>query len=126
VNAHTDSRPSDRTLWFGIVGPPLAWATQLVAGYAIEETACPGRGDGSMWKGSPDAWTIAFSAACGAVALAALVTSWRSLSSSPAERGNGGRVRMMATAGVLSGVLFLVTIAIGAGALVSLDPCEAG
>ena len=46
-----EGRPVALTpLWLGIIGPPVAWATQLVIAYVAAEGACsPGSTTDDLW-----------------------------------------------------------------------------
>jgi hypothetical protein len=101
-------------VWLGLIGPPAAWAAQLVAGYAAEEAECSGVFDGSR---GVTVWT---SVAAGVVALLSLVAAASLL------RRARGRMHFMAFAGVLNGALFLALIIVTAIGATHFDPCRPG
>jgi hypothetical protein len=109
--------------WFGLLVPPIAWAVQLVSGYAIEEAAC-GRPDASLWGVSIDPLTGTVIVACGILVILGGVASLISLlAHGPDERGV---IRFVAGAGVLGSLVFLVAVALSGLALVQLNGCSAG
>jgi putative flippase GtrA len=68
-------RPSDRLLWFGVLGGALAWATQFVANLAFTWAQCnapPGR-----WQLPLHKWEIGISVVGIAIDLAAFAVSLR-------------------------------------------------
>jgi putative flippase GtrA len=68
-------RPSDRLLWFGVLGGALAWATQFVANLAFTWAQCnapPGR-----WMLPLHTWEVGISVAGIIVGLAAFTVSLR-------------------------------------------------
>jgi hypothetical protein len=109
--------------WFGLLAPPLAWAVQLVAGYAFEQAAC-GRPDASLWGASVDPLTTIVIAACGVVAALGCAGSIVSLLSHGADER--GVIRFVAGAGVLGSIVFLLAIVLSGIALVPLNGCNAG
>jgi hypothetical protein len=109
--------------WFGLLAPPLAWATQLVAGYSIEESAC-GRPDSSLWGASVHSLTGVVIVACACLAALGGVVSvigWIG------GRGDSrGVARFMAVAGLLGSLIFLLAIVLGAFAVRDLGGCRPG
>jgi hypothetical protein len=110
--------------WFSVLAPPLAWAAQLVIGYAFQEAGC-GRPDADLWGAGLGGLTSAVIVACGVVAglgAVAGVVAWRG------SRGADplGRIEFLAIAGVASGFIFLLAIVLSGVALIPLDPCVAG
>jgi len=112
--------------WFAVLAPPVAWATQLVAGYAFQEAGC-GRPDSDLWGAGLNGLTGILVIVCGAVAalggLAGLA-AWRV----PTAAGGDpvDRVRFMGVAGIAAGFVFLFAIVLTGIALVPLDACEPG
>jgi len=120
-------RPAASALaWFAVIAPPLAWATQLVVGYAFQEAGC-GRPDSDLWGAGLGGLTATVIVVCGVVAalggLAGLA-AWRATGAASADPL--GRVRFMAVAGIASGFVFLLAIVLSGIALVPLDPCDGG
>jgi hypothetical protein len=111
-------------LWVGVLGAPLAWTLQLVAGYAAEEADCS-RGTSSF--DASHGVTVWLSVGAGLVALASLASAalvWRWTQRRPADVR--GRVEFMAVAGLLVGALFLALIVLTAVGITHFDPCVAG
>lgn len=104
-------------LGFGIVGAPLAWDIELLAGVALSGRQCyPSDSPLAipMWEGT---WwfllTMSFIAI--AVGLFAALVAWRNWQrthdESPKDAYSGdGRTRFMALCGLLSSGLFLVAL----------------
>lgn len=116
-------------LWFGVLGSPLAWMTQLVVNYSLEEWfACaPAVTDRGEILGIPvDLFAVVVTTALGAVALASLGSA---IACSRRLRSTGDldperRARWMALAGILNGVLYSAAIFIGYGVPAILGVCE--
>jgi hypothetical protein len=109
-------------IWFGVAGAPLAWALQLVVGYALEEAACP---PGGIGDSGVEPATAALSAVAGALAVLAIGTALRVYRSAPTGSGSErDLMRFLAGAGLIAGVVFLGAIVASGLMLVSLDPCE--
>jgi hypothetical protein len=109
--------------WFGLLGAPLAWTIQLVAGFGVADASCDGAGGISV---TPFAVTLtAFALAVAVAAEAAAVVLFRSLEAIEADApGPAGRLRFFAVAALLGNVLFFVIILLsGVGAVVHL-PCS--
>jgi hypothetical protein len=106
-------------LWIGVLAPPLAWATQLVAAYGAEEIACGPTSAGGAARGSPDPAIVVISALALAVTVVAGLTAmraWRRLE-------DGGVERFLAGAGVAVSLLFGATIVLNAIPLLAFDGC---
>ena len=111
--------------WFGVVAPALAWATQLVVGYAFQEAGC-GRPDADLWGVGLDGLTAIVIIVCGAVAVAGALAGIVALRASAGGGDPLGRVRFMAVAGIASGCIFLLAIVLSGIALLPLDACDSG
>ena len=107
-------RAGSLLVWLGLVGPPAAWATQLVVGYAAEEADCSGVFDAS------EGVTLWISVGAGIVALVSLVAAVSLL------RTTRGRLHFMASAGVLTGALFLALIVVTTVGVTHFEPCRPG
>jgi hypothetical protein len=118
------SSPLSRTaLWFALLGPPLAWATQLVVGYGVEEADC-GKA-GAHWSLHVTAWEAALLGLCGVVGAAGLgaaVALWRG--SERQEPDPRGRIAFLAVSALLIDGLFLALILLTGIGTVVLDPCD--
>lgn len=118
---------SRRLLAFAVLGAPLAWAAQLVAGYAVEEAACT-TGSGVRPVLDVDAEPILAGISGLAVVVALLagatgLVAWRRAGDEePTDDARGGR-SFLAAAGALGALVFLIAIAMSGLALVALDPC---
>jgi cytochrome bd-type quinol oxidase subunit 2 len=113
-----------RLAWFGVLAPPLAFATQLVVGYGLQEAGC-GRPDSDLWGAGLDGLTAVVIVVCAVITLAggiASVVAWRA-----ADRGDArGTLRFMATAGVASSFTFLIAIVLSGIAFFPLSSCNPG
>ena len=105
-------------LWFGIFGAPAGWAVQLIVDYAIVAHACyPAR----VPLADPvigAARGISFGVACVCLAVAVLAATH-----SASEGASAGRVRFMATAGLIVSVLFTFAIVMAALPLITRSAC---
>ena len=111
-------------LAFAVLGPPIAWAVQLVSGYALEEAACSTATGDNPLLGDPTAilWAISIvAAAIAGLAGIAGLASWTGIRAGESEPA--GRVAFLGAAGALAGLIFLEAIVLSAIALVSLDVC---
>jgi hypothetical protein len=112
-------------LAFAVLGAPIAWAVQLVSGYAVEEAACSTATGEAPVLGSPTmvlwAISVAAFAVAGLAGIAGLVSWTRA-------RARGGpeparRVAFLGAAGALAALVFLEAIVLSAIAFVPFDPC---
>jgi ubiquinol-cytochrome c reductase cytochrome c subunit len=101
-------------LWFGILGAPIAWVVQHVAGYGFTVARCGGGGGGV----NLDAWTIAVTALAVLVALAAELTA---IATFRATRD--GREHFLSVIGVTIGPLFVAMMLMSGLGVVALTPC---
>jgi hypothetical protein len=119
---------SSGLLWFGVLGGPVAWTTQLIVNYSLEEwfacapsTTAPGE---VLGLEVPTAALIV-SAALTAIAVAAGIVSVRCYRD---IRGNGDEVvtrqRWMALAGIMNSVLYLIVILASFGPPLLLEVCK--
>jgi len=118
--------PRSFPLWFGVLGPPLAWGAHLVLGDLIFELGCsPGvRGPGILGL-SLEAWALIETVVTAAITVAAGVLAyggWRRLQ----QFSNGtawGRAHALALAGMASAFIYLASIAYGFMAPFFLNRC---
>jgi threonine/homoserine/homoserine lactone efflux protein len=114
-------------LWLGILGPPAAWAAQLLVAYAPVELLCsPGTPDDGVWGLSLNAFgvictivAVVFVIACGVVAERAR-RRLADVPSSPAR----DRSAFMATLGVISSIYFLLVILFTAIGPIAIPGCR--
>jgi hypothetical protein len=121
--------PHEGLLWFGVLAGPAAWVVQLVAGYAFQEAACPpSRATMPVLDVDTETWIGAISVAAFVVAvlgaLAALVS--RQAVAAESDADSKGRIAFMADTGLLTSLIFIALIVLGAVALPSLDACDLG
>lgn len=106
---------------FGVIGGPLAWFTQLLAGYALASGPCFLHDQRLLTPGRYFAWThagmVVVLLLCTLVALAAFWVSWQNLRRlSERVSAGAGRARFIATWGVVLGAGFCVaTLLTGIG-----------
>ena len=110
-------------LWFGLSAAPVAWATQLVAGYAIEEAACSTKTD--LWLGV-EPWIVLLTVTLAALAALGGVAAWWSLRRVRLGRTDDprGRLRFMAAVGLGASILFLAGIVLAGLPVVTLNECS--
>jgi len=113
-------------LAFAVLGAPVAWAVQLVSGYAVEEAACStATGEGPV-LGSPSTvlWAISVGAfvVAGLAGIAGLVSWMRARADGGSEPA--GRIAFLGAAGALAALVFLEAIVLSATAFVPFDPCS--
>jgi hypothetical protein len=115
-------------LWFAVLGGAVAWAVHLLAAWSIDELTCAA-GSGAV-SGVP--LRVAVSLAAGipaAVAVAALMLSWRAWRRTAAATEQGvdramGRAKMLALVGLWSNLFFLAIIVLGGAAILVFPPCQ--
>jgi hypothetical protein len=120
-------RPKHSTsllLWFGLLAPPGVWVLQFLFGFGSVLSSC--RSAGAMWGISVNGWTIAATAAAGAIALlawAAAFTVFRG--TREVEQDDApppGRVHFLAVVALTTTPLFFMIIVLsGIGATVLPD-----
>jgi hypothetical protein len=113
--------------WFGVFGPPVAWAIQLVVGWALTEAECGDR------ERPPDGVALHTSTAVlgvitTLVALAggvAAVLTWRATRGlDDAAPPPQGRIHFLAVIGMAAAPLFLAMILMSWLGVLSLQPCR--
>jgi hypothetical protein len=128
-------RPSNRALWFGVAGGPLAWTIQFVANLAFSFAQC--NQPTTRWQLPVHGWVIGLSAGAVAVALAAMAVCARIFLRTfriddvfATERSGGGtqpplgRIHFLAIVGLIVNLLALAIIVMtGVGAPL-LPVCE--
>ncbi|MFN2525496.1 MAG: hypothetical protein ABR505_04440 [Actinomycetota bacterium] len=116
-------------LWFGLLGAPLAWVTQLLLNYSLEEWfACSpaATASGEIAGFSVTTVAVGVSVLLTAVALAAAAVSLGCLRRTSGAQGGhvGDRARWMAIAGVMNSVLYTVALLVSFAPPVLLDVCR--
>lgn len=105
-------RPSNLTVWFGVLGGALAWIVQHAAGYFLGIAQCDI--PTPRWHFALQSWDAGLAAAALVVALASLATAWRVFLRTrgedneifePVARGDTtveplGRIQFLATLGL--------------------------
>ena len=108
--------PRAVVLWYGVLGPPMAWAAQVVGGDLLFELGCgPAIRGGSIFFLSLKGWSQVLTGVCAAAALLGLVLSWGSFRALRGVHDGGAaqRATAFATAGVAVGLVFLILISYG-------------
>ena len=115
-------------LWFAVLGGPLAWITQLVAAYSLEEWfgCAPSTTDvGRVFGIGVRPAAVVISVAMGAVALGAGLLGWSCLRKAPTGgEPESKRIRWMAIAGLMNSALYGAFIVLAAVPPLLLDVCE--
>jgi len=110
-------------LFYALLAAPLAWTGQLVFGYGIGEARCsPG---GSRWGIDSQASELALTAAAGGIALSGLLTAGWLLRELQRTGGDArGRMRFMASGGILVSTIFIALILLGGIASLYVSHCH--
>ena len=115
-------------LWFAVLGAPLAWLTQLVLAYSLEEWfgCAPSTTDvGEVLGVGVRTAALVVTAAMAAVAIAAGAAGWSCLRKAPRVADDDGRrVRWMAIAGLMNSILYGLFIVVAIVPPLVLDVCE--
>ncbi len=119
--------PRSLLLWFGVLGPPAAWATHLVLGDLVFELGCgPTVRGRDLFGVSLETWGFVQTAALLLVAIGAgiaALVALRRLRRAPSDDPRTGRAHAMAIAGIASAFLFGLIILFGALAPALLEGC---
>jgi hypothetical protein len=113
--------------WLGALGPPFAWATQHIAGYAVGLSDCPDGTQGPGWSVPVDVLTIiiggttaAVTVLCGLTAVAA----WRATRDAEEDDAPpAGRIYFLAMIGMTIAPLFLVMILLSSAGAINAVGC---
>ena len=121
--------PRSFPLWFGVLGPPLAWASHLLLGDGLFELGCsPGFVRKEIYGLSFQFWAVLQTALfLGIDLLAGAFALWayRSLRRTPAaDETRLGRARGMAVAGMASSVVYGLLLVYGLLPTFFLRACE--
>ena len=108
-----------------VLAAPVAWAAQLVIGYALEEGGCS-PGDTQIGGAGVDGVAFGVSVVTALVALAGGVIALLLLRRRDAAGDPRGSVHFVAGGAAMAAVLFVVLIVFGGIATIVLDPCSAG
>lgn len=123
-----------RTLWFGIFGAPMAWAAELIVGYAVISHYCYPR-DVPLSSPTFDGTRLTGLIVCivlvlvGVAALVTSIHSWRETRHGhDAEHHEllevgEGRARFMAFGGVLLSTMFLFALIMSALPVITNSLC---
>ncbi len=114
----------DTLQWFGLLGAPLAWATQLVVGYFAAEAHC----EASSWAGGWARTEVAITVAAAIVAVFAEASAGavylrlrRTREDAP---GPPGRQHLFAVGGLVGNILFFCAILMSGITVVSIQACR--
>jgi hypothetical protein len=108
-----------------VLAAPVAWASQLVAAYALEQGGCSVGGH-EVAGAEVDAALRVASLAALAVALAGGATALLLLRRRDADADSARAARFVADGAASAAVVFAILIVLGGVASVVLDPCSAG
>jgi hypothetical protein len=121
-----ESRGSIR-LWFGLLAPPTAWATQLIVNYSLEEWfACSSSSSdsGSVLGVSVGSIALVTTSVLLAISLLGLAISFGCYRRSQDTDEVSSRARWMALAGILNGILYTILIVASYGVPLILESCR--
>jgi hypothetical protein len=111
-------------MWFGLLGPPLAWTVQHVAGIGISQGICGVSGAPTAPRGL-DPWTIAVGAGgliVGLAGLAAAIASWRQTRDVGTEPP-GARVHFLTIVALTTTPLFVAIMILSGFSVLFLSGC---
>jgi hypothetical protein len=116
-----------RLAWLGALGPPVAWATQHVAGFVLALAACPDNASGPGWSVPVDSVTLAISAVAAAITAAcgvAAFLAWRATRDNDDDDAPpAGRVHFLAVIGLTITPLFLAMIVMSTAGAIAFPEC---
>jgi hypothetical protein len=121
--------PRSLALWFGVLAPPLAWASHLLLGDGLFELGCsPGFGEKDIYGLSFQFWAVVQTVLfLGIDVLAGLLAlrAFHALERSPlGNETRRGRARGMAVAGMASSVVYGLLLVYGLLPTFFLRACE--
>ena len=113
-------------LWAGILGPPAAWAAQLLVAYSPVELLCGPESSGDVWGMGLNAFGVI------TTVVAVVVTVVCGVAAERARRTLGGldaspavaRSTFMARLGVLSAIYFLLVILLTVVGPIAIEGCR--
>ncbi|HEY3209369.1 MAG TPA: hypothetical protein VGL18_06190 [Actinomycetota bacterium] len=114
-------------LWFGLLGPPLAWGAHLLMGDGIFEFGCAKSfTEKAIFGVSLTTWAVIETALMAAITVLAGVLSFRAWQRLRTERDGTShdRATAMAVMGMASGVFYLLIILFGFLPSILLRACE--
>lgn len=115
-----------RSLWFGVLTGPFAWAAQIIVLSVVGELNCASavRDPGVLWGLRLEEAILIANVFLTVLTAAAGLVSYRCLRSSASSPS--GRAEWMARIGVMSSILFLIFILLGFAPQLFLSACEVG
>jgi hypothetical protein len=120
--------PRPALVWFGVLGAPVAWVLQHVAGYALSEADC--NRVGRMWNVPLDTLVAVITVLCAAIAVLGGLAALASFRATRAAGEGGpppaGRVHFMAIAGMVVAVLMLAIILLDGIGVLAVEGCRQG
>ncbi len=116
-------------LWFGVLGPPIAWSAHLLLSDGLYELGCaPGFGRPEIYGLSLHLWALLETAFLLAVDVAAGMGAFRAYRRIRTEQAAGetarDRATGMAVAGIASSVLYGLILLYGLFPPIVFDPCR--
>jgi hypothetical protein len=112
--------------WYGVLGAPLAWTVELLAGYGTQEAACAAGSTPTTFSGNA-------SSAIGVITVALLFVALGGLLAARAtahalREGEipdpRGRVAFMARFGTIASLLFSLAIVLSGIPVLALESCH--
>ena len=127
--ARDPASPWSAALWFGLLGPPLAWGAHLLLGDLLYELGCgTGMRRREVLGLSLDTWAVLQTAVAAVVAGAAglvALRAWRRLRRRGEGHASVDRAITFAAAGAVGSVLYLLLILYGfLPSVIFAGPCE--
>jgi hypothetical protein len=128
MTEHPEQTRTSRSVlaWYGVLGGPVAWTVELLAGYGTEEAACSAGSTSSGLVGNADSTVGAITVATLLVALGAglaarAIRHGVATGELPDPRG---RVAFMARVGMIASPLFALAIVLSGIPIFALDACR--
>ncbi len=125
--------PARAALWFAFLGAPIVWALDLVVGYSVQATVCETVGENATVLGlqSGRAIPVLISIVAALVAAAGVVVAYRCWRATGTGEENPestvgpalGRSWFMSFAGMVSSLIFLLSIVLIGISELAVGPC---
>jgi hypothetical protein len=112
--------------WYGVLGAPLAWTVELLAGYGTQEAACSAGSTSTSLAGNANSaigvLTVAMLLVALGGALAARAT--RHALAAGQVPDPRGRIDFMSRVGTIGSLLFTLAIVLSGIPIFALDSCH--
>lgn len=123
---HDSDAPPTRSvsLWFGLLGGPLAWTAHLLASHFLVEVLCARGGTDDTSAPLAAVWILMLTVVLALICLAAAAAGWRARVRFRAGPGDlRGAGSALATLGVFLGVSFAIVTLVQGLPPAFMQPC---